>query len=132
MTKQPYRWLERRIAKPGPYLTLCLSEEELKHALRGMTKHYVAFPESGALCTTLDHAKTKEVCAVVSVSKHSQEFCNAIEMAGLLIHEAVHVWQEYAQRMGEKSPGDEQEAYAIQAISQELLAEYARRLDDKI
>lgn len=126
--KRPYRWLDRRVAKPGPFLTLCLSQEELNHALRGMTKEYVAFPTDGAVCTTLTHDKTGELCAVVSVSKRSQENCNAIEMAGLLIHEAVHVWQRHAENIGEHRPGDEQEAYAIQGISQELMAEYARRI----
>ena len=123
-----YRWLDRRVAKPGPFLTLCLSQEELTHALRGMTKEHVEFPISGAVCTTLTHDKTNELCAIVSVSKHSQENCNAIEMAGLLVHEAVHVWQEHAKWMNEHNPATEQEAYAIQGISQELMAEYARRM----
>lgn len=127
--KQKYKWLDRRVAKQGPFLTLCLSQDELSHALRGMTKEHVAFPVSGAVCTTLTHAKTDELCAVVSVSEHSQKNCNAIEMAGLLVHEAVHVWQEYAAWINEKNPGTEQEAYAVQGISQELMAEYARRIN---
>lgn len=127
--KQKYKWLNRRVAKQGPYLTLCLNQDELSHALRGMTKEHIAFPTTGATCTTLTHDKTGELCAVVSVSKHSQENCNAIEMAGLLVHEAVHVWQRYAEDLGETRPGTEQEAYAVQGISQELLMEYARRLD---
>lgn len=122
-----YKWLNRRVAKQGPFLTLVLSQAELDHALRGMTKEYVAFPATGALCTTLRHQKTDELCAVVSVSKHSQETCTSLEMAGLLVHEAVHVWQEYAAHIGETNPGTEQEAYAIQGISQELMMEYARR-----
>jgi hypothetical protein len=126
--KHNYKWLDRRVAKPGPFLTLVLSPEELVHALRGMTKEYIAFPSEGALCTTLTHDKTKQQCAVISVSKHSQENCSAIEMAGLLVHEAVHVWQGHAAWMGERHPGVEQEAYAIQGIAQELMAEYARRI----
>lgn len=128
---QKYKWLDRRVAKLGPFLTLCLSEQELAHALRGMIKEHVSFPISGALCTTLRHDKTDELCSIVSVSKHSQEQCNAIEMAGLLVHEAVHVWQQYAEDIGERNPGIEQEAYAIQGISQELMAEYARRMEQK-
>ena len=129
MSKQKYKWLSRRVAKPGPYLTLVLSQEELTLALRGMTKEHVVFPTTGAVCTTLTHEKTGELCAVVSVSEDAQTRCNAIELAGLLVHEAVHVWQAYAAHMQETAPGVEQEAYAIQGISQELLAEYARRLD---
>lgn len=125
MKKQ--KWLDRRVAKPGPFLALCLSAEELKHVLRGVTNQHVEFPLSGAQCTTLRHGKTGELCTIVSISEESQQHCNAIEIAGLLVHEAVHVWQQYAQDIGEKHPGEEQEAYAIQGISQELMAEYARR-----
>lgn len=127
--KTKTRWLDRRVAKPAPYLILCLTEEEQRHALRGMTKSNIEFPATGAVCTTLHHEKTDELCAIVAVSQHSQKNCNAMEMAGLLIHEAVHIWQRYATDMGETNPGSEQEAYAIQALSQSLLAEYARRLD---
>jgi len=51
-----------------------------------------------------------------------------VEIAGMLVHEAVHVWQQYCNDMGEDSPATEQEAYGIQSIAQELLTEYARRL----
>lgn len=127
MKKHPYRWLDRRIAKPGPYLTLCLSEDEMKHAARGLTRHPLRYPESGALCHTFTHKTSNELCAVVVLSQTSQQR-SPIEIAGLLVHEAVHVWQAYAENMGENAPATEQEAYAIQAISQELLAEYARRI----
>lgn len=52
-----------------------------------------------------------------------------VEVAGLLVHEAVHIWQEWCAYFGEKSPGLEQEAYAVQSLSQYLMAEYARRMN---
>jgi hypothetical protein len=123
-----YRWLNRRVAKLGPYLTLCLTPEEQIHALRGLTKENIAFPMTGALCTTLCHEKTGDLCCIVSLSQASQAKCEPIEIAGLLVHEAVHIWQQHAKDIGETNPGLEQEAYAIQGISQELMAEYARRI----
>lgn len=43
-----------------------------------------------------------------------------IEVYGLLLHEAVHVWQKVKKLMGEKEPSSEFEAYSIQAIAQDL------------
>lgn len=129
---KPYKWLDRRIAKPGPYLTLCLTAEEMDHAARGLTKWPLEFPEWGARAHMFVKDGTDHLCAIVTLAKSSQENCTAVEVAGLLVHEAVHVWQYYAEKMGEGKPGDEQEAYAIQAISQELMQEYARRLDSKV
>lgn len=48
----------------------------------------------------------------------------AVGTAGMLVHEAVHVWQTMADRMGETNPSREFEAYSIQQISLELLAIY--------
>lgn len=121
-------WLDRRVAKPGPYLALCLTEAELRYASRNLTDQKLPFPMTGAICSTFTNSKTNELCAIVSLSQRSQELGSAIEIAGLLVHEAVHVWQAYAEHMGEDNPGDEQEAYAVQGVAQELMAEYARRI----
>lgn len=125
------RWLERRIAAPGPYLTLCLSEQEFKDALR----HIRVSTHNSWIKTDSAHATTHfmvtgkgESTCIVCLRGH--EGRNPIEVAGLLVHEAVHVWQDYADSIGERSPGSEQEAYAIQAISQELMAEFARRMNE--
>ena len=128
MGKQTFKWLDRRVAKLGPYLTLCLSEKELHSASKKLTHSKIEFPITGAQCSTFCSQKTGELCAIVSVSQQSQNKNSSIELAGLLIHEAVHVWQAYVENLGEVRHGDEQEAYAIQGISQELLAEYARRI----
>ena len=45
-----------------------------------------------------------------------------IEVHGLLLHEAVHIWQRIKKLMGEKKPSTEFEAYSIQRIAQDLFA----------
>ncbi|MFX6185803.1 hypothetical protein ABTF43_14935 [Acinetobacter baumannii] len=47
-----------------------------------------------------------------------------IQVYGLLLHEAVHIWQIVKKRMGESEPSVEFEAYSIQAISQDLFEMY--------
>jgi hypothetical protein len=71
----------------------------------------------------LTNQKSELVCIVTMQGWEERE---PIEVAGLLVHEAVHVWQEYCHRIGEQNPATEQEAYGIQCISQELMAEFVR------
>lgn len=56
--------------------------------------------------------------AVVQLGDTSER--NQIEVYGLLLHEAVHVWQKIKKLMGEREPSSEFEAYSIQAIAQDL------------
>lgn len=49
---------------------------------------------------------------------------SSIEIHGLLLHEAVHIWQKIKKRMNEKKPSAEFEAYSIQAIAQDLFEMY--------
>lgn len=129
MAKTNYKWLDRCVAKPGPYMTLCLTPGEMNHAAKGLTRWPLTFPTWGASVHLFTKDNENKQCAVVCLAEDSQKTCSAIEIAGMLVHEAVHIWQYHAEKMGEHKPGDEQEAYAIQAISQELMAEYARRIN---
>lgn len=45
---------------------------------------------------------------------------------GLLVHEAVHVWQAICRNIGETKPSAEFEAYSVQSISQLLFCAYKR------
>ncbi|CRX65494.1 hypothetical protein ABTF02_10115 [Acinetobacter baumannii] len=60
--------------------------------------------------------------AVVQLGDTSER--NHIEVYGLLLHEAVHVWQKIKKLMGEREPSSEFEAYSIQAIAQDLFKMY--------
>lgn len=57
---------------------------------------------------------------LVTIDK-SADTRNPIEVIGLLMHEAVHVWQRVCDEIGEEDPGWEMEAYAIQSITQDLI-----------
>ncbi len=123
------RWLDRRIAWPGPYLALCLSDDEFRAAIAHLKSPEVPrWINRGADATAhfFDNPDGKTV-AVVCLAE-SRKRREPVEVAGMLVHEAVHVWQAYCREIGERNPGDEQEAYAIQSIAQELMAEFARRM----
>lgn len=120
-------WLSRRVACPGPYLALVLSQDECDAAMKVCKVQptpYLSTPRAEATTHLLcnDSGESVAIVALGDTSKRT-----SIEIAGLLVHEAVHVWQEHCENIGERNPGREQEAYAIQGIAQELMAEYARR-----
>jgi len=124
-------WLNRRISAPGPYLCLCLTEKEflaaLKHLKCRNTTQWISSPQAHA--TTHHVSNSETLGAIVCINDWKGR--DPIEIAGLLVHEAVHVWQGWCEYYGETHPGREQEAYAIQAIAQELLAEFARRVKEE-
>jgi hypothetical protein len=124
------KWLDRRIAAPGPYLTLCLGQAEFRSAIAGLKPPEIPnwiMSQRANATTHFFVNQDHHTCAVVCLGEGWRDR-NSIEVAGLLVHEAVHVWQAYCDDIGERNPGSEQEAYGIQSIAQELLAEFARRL----
>lgn len=121
-------WLDRRISRPGPYLALCLKEADFREAMSRLKAPEIPkWINAGADATmhTFTH-ESRGLCCIVCLGEHGSR--SAVEVAGMLIHEAVHVWQQWCSDVGEHAPGSEQEAYAVQAIAQELLAEYARHI----
>jgi len=123
------KWLDRRISAPGPFLCLCLSEDEYKSAMKKLKQdQFGPWIKTEQADATAHHFFRREGMAVV-VCLSNYENRNPVEVAGLLVHEAVHAWQEWCEFYGEQNPGREQEAYAIQGISQELMAEFARRME---
>ena len=122
-------WLDRRVAAPGPYLTLVTSQDEfdavLRHFKMPLGTPYLSSARADATAHFFDNQRGDSV-AVVALGDTTGR--SGVEVAGLLVHEAVHIWQTHRENIGETHPGREQEAYAVQSIAQELMAEYARRL----
>lgn len=123
-------WLDRRIALPAPYLCLCLSDEEYHQAMFELgakpVNDWIKTRQASATAHYIEKASTNELAVIVCLRGH--ETHTPVEVAGLLVHEAVHIWQQYCDHIGEQHPGREQEAYGVQAIAQELMQEFARRM----
>lgn len=121
-------WLKRDHGAPGPFMALCLHEDQLRYALKRLgVKEHVDFLRSTHCNATVHFMLNQDgkACAIVCLGKHDTR--TPIEIAGLLVHEAVHIWQNYCEDIGETNPGSEQEAYAIQSISMQLMDSFVRQ-----
>lgn len=122
-------WLNRHLIV-GPYLALCFNQNDYASVLKHLKLDSVHdFVNAGANATTHCFTNPEDdlVCVVCLKDDRNR---TPIQVASLLVHEAVHVWQNYCAAIGENSPSSEFEAYSIQAISQRLFEEYVRRYEE--
>lgn len=83
------------------------------------------YPTTDARTTHLENPKG-ELCCIVTMRATKRGEVSAIQRSALFAHEAVHVWQAIRENIDEQSPSHEMEAYAIQAITQELMLAYEK------
>lgn len=125
-------WLNRSLFDLPCYLTLCTTpamfEKELKRL--GVPKPWPEF-----VLNTHSHATAHQFEKVNDTGKRTVIVCippdqerDQLEIVGLIVHEAVHVWQWACENIGEDKPSMEFEAYAIQRLTQNLLGEYRRQV----
>ena len=111
----------------GPYFCLCLDEKQyLKQVKKLGVYNYNQFVNNGsdATCHYFTNSNNELTC-IVCLSNFDNK--SNIQIYGLLVHEAVHIWQEFKNKIGEINPSVEFEAYAIQSISQELFKSFERQ-----
>lgn len=119
------KWLNRDLIV-GPYLGLCTKEAEFHDALKHCkvpVEQWGRWVNEGADATmhTLANPLGEMVCLVCIEVKGQ----TGVQVAAMLVHEAVHVWQKWRESIGEDAPSKEFEAYSIQAISQRLMQAYS-------
>lgn len=119
------KWLDRSLVD-GPHLTLVLDDRDLiavaKHFKVDVLQLTSPSDTADGWTATLQHPRFGLAAVVVLRSGHAQR--PLVEVFGLLVHEAVHVWQLWRDVVGEKEPGSEHEAYSIQGIAQRLMCRY--------
>ena len=120
------KYCGRMLIKLQLSYAVCVSarafEREMKRLGIKRPPDFLCSPHANA--TTHFFESRGEEIAIVCVGDPKGH--SSIEIAGLLVHEAVHIWQTDCDRRGERTPSAEYEAYAIQWISQQLLAAYAK------
>ena len=121
-------WLEHSLLY-GPKFCLVTSQKEFERVCKSAN-----LPDQGEPYVRSNwHASTHwwssgaELICIVALNMEIAKDMEPINIAALLTHEAVHVWQ-HAERAIGSQVCDEMEAYAIQNISHQLMTDYARRL----
>ena len=121
------KWLDRSLIV-GPHLTLVTSEKQYNKVmthLRLPRKNWPTYANGGNASTLLlENSDGEQVC-VVSLHTVPKGTPKSV-VYGLLVHEAVHVFQHKLDGMGEDKPSKEFQAYSIQSIACELFDQYAR------
>lgn len=99
----------------------CPSEKAWRREMRRMNAQE-PYPTADARTTRFERAGRTR--AFVTIAEHL-DGRDPVGIVGLIVHEAVHVWQYMCEYGGDESPSRETEAYAIQLIACELMAAYA-------
>ncbi len=124
------QWLDRGLTVCALYYCLCLTEKEylrqLKHCKIPETKAGPFSHEWGDAGVFFYQSEGKYVALVcMDQAEIVKRELTGVQIAAILAHEAVHIWQKHARLIGSfNDHGDEEEAYAIQTITQSLLQSY--------
>ncbi len=120
-------WLDRTLIR-GDFLCLCTTEAEFVKELKRvkLAAPWPKWIEDDALATThyIVTSKGNRATIVCMTDKKM----DGIPAASLLVHEAVHVVQEYFRYIGEETPSIEFQAYAIQEVAGQLMYAYSDKL----
>lgn len=124
------KWLDNTLIL-GAFLTLVTSEKQYQKAMRhcGIAKadagRWIKAEHANATSHFLDNPDGR-LCCIVALDPKIK--ATSIQIACLLVHESVHIFQKFCERIGEQEPSAEFEAYSIQTISQVLMTEYAKKM----
>ena len=128
---KPYiKYIDRDILTSPYCIGLCQSEKafmkeliRLKIPIRNIPE-WVSEGKDACVHYLMDN-NAIEKCVIVCIRERKNTKYD--EIVGLIIHEAVHVWQWICEEINERAPSTEFEAYAIQNISQKFISEYKIR-----
>lgn len=126
-------WLRRDCHTLALSYRLCLNEREFKAELKRLgIKQQIEFQKTyHSNATTHFFENTEKLSAAAIVCMPIAKGKTLEQINALLVHEAMHIWQEHCDKIGEKHPSSEFEAYAVQLISQELMVSYRKQTKER-
>lgn len=99
------------------YIGFCPSKQAWKREMKRLGASE-PWPDTAGRTTVLESKGKTRI--IVTLNPDHEAGASRIQVAGLLAHEAVHVWQFIKQNTGVEKPDWETEAYSVQAIFQNL------------
>lgn len=122
-------WLDRALTICSHYYCLRISEKDFWEELHqleipvGTWPKFLIHSHSHATTHFFEGVQGKRL-AIVCIEPEAPNR-DSVQVAALLVHEAVHIWQAHTRSIGSLNDhGDEEEAYAIQSIAQELMTSF--------
>lgn len=133
--KNKPEWLDRALFVSSNFYCLCTNEKMFHKAmdhLKIKENDRPNFIQNAHSSATVHFFVNKDGgrSAIVCIRKRTKDISYE-QIVAMLVHEAVHLWQETRDNYGEKSPSSELEAYAIQSLSQRLIESYNRQTSKK-
>lgn len=135
--KSKLEWLDRGLLTSPYHYALALSEKDFHSEMKrlGVPKsHWPPFLQtthSAATTNFFEQTKATGQCAIVTMHPAKKSGHDVKQVYALLVHEAVHIWQACRDSIGERHPGAEEEAYAVQRIAQSLMFSYDEQTKKK-
>lgn len=126
MSRSRLTWCQRDGFQLPLCFTACFSEAAFRREMRRLKIRdgdQPPFVKGGSNATTHFIERAGNLAAIVCMAPDDE--IDGIQIAALLVHEAVHIWQECMRAIGEEKASPEFEAYGIQGISQQLMYLYA-------
>lgn len=121
-------WLDRSLISSPFHIALCLTRKQFERKLKECSipkedwMPFVTVSESARV-----HRYSHEGTGYVFVCIDGYEQHAEVEIYGLLVHEAMHIWRWIREYIDEETPSSEFEAYAMQNLSQRLIHEFKRQ-----
>lgn len=124
------KWLERELVRSPYRVALCRCPKAFQKEMKRLKVPAADRPtflprHADAAVHFLERDGGREVCAIVCLG--STKGRTKVEIIGLLVHEAVHIWQAVREHLGETSPSAEFEAYSVQGLAQRLLEAFEEK-----